>query len=323
MANPRVVFLNGLDRPTLDWVSAHVPQDFTLVPVSGKAAEAEQVSAVREADILMVYRAVPSEGVLRAGSRVRLVQLLAAGYEEMNLALLRELEIPCAQNAGANSWAVADHAVLLMLALYRRLVLADRATREGRWREPITGLNTYEMDGKLVGIVGIGNIGSKVARRVQGFGARVQYYDKYPLPAEREGEANIRRVPLDELFRTSDIVTLHSPLTPETKGLVNDAVLATMKPTAVLINTSRGEIIDEAALARALEQGRLGGAGLDVFQAEPVDPANPLMKLPNVVLTPHSAGTTIDTWQRRLDFAFSNMRRVLSGDKPMALIETT
>jgi phosphoglycerate dehydrogenase-like enzyme len=321
MANPRVVFLHGLDRPTLEWVVAHVPEDFTLVPVSGKGPEAEQIAAVREADVLMVYRAEPSEAVLRAGSRVRLVQLLAAGYEQMNLALLRELNIPCAQNAGANSWAVADHAVLLMLAVYRRLVLADRSAREGRWREPITGLNTYEMDGKLVGILGIGNIGSKVARRVQGFGALVQYYDKYPLSAEREREANVTRVPLDELFRTSDIVTLHSPLTPETKGLVNDNVLATMKPGAVLINTSRGEIIDEAALVRALEQGRLGGAGLDVFHKEPIDPVNPLVRFPNVVLTPHVAGTTVDTWGRRLEFAFSNMRRVIAGERPAALIE--
>jgi phosphoglycerate dehydrogenase-like enzyme len=320
---PNVVFLHGLNRPILEWVTAHVPGDFQVTAVPGTLPEPQIVDAVREADFLMVYRATLADAALRAATRVRLIQLLAAGYDEFNVELMESLNIPCAQNAGANSWAVADHAVLLMLAVYRRLVACDAATRQGRWREPITGLNTYEMDGKLVGIVGIGNVGRKVAQRVQGFGARVQYFDKFPLTPEREREAGVVRVPLDELFRTSDIVTLHTPLTPETTGLVDAEVLATMKSTAVLINTSRGEIVDESALAAALAHGRLGGAGLDVFEREPVDPASPLLTLDNVVLTPHSAGTTVDTWQRRLDFAFGNMRRVGAGEAPLALVTRT
>jgi phosphoglycerate dehydrogenase-like enzyme len=177
------------------------------------------------------------------------------------------------------------------------------------------------MDGKLVGIFGIGNVGSKVARRVQGFGASVQYYDKYPPPPEREQALGVVPVSQADLFRTSDIVTLHTPLTPETRRLVNRDVLATMKPTAVLVNTSRGEIIDEQALAAALREGRLAGAGLDVFDKEPVDPHHPLLALDNVVASPHSAGTTIDTWQRRLDFAFGNMRRVAAGEAPLARVD--
>jgi phosphoglycerate dehydrogenase-like enzyme len=320
MAKAKVVLLHGLDKPTLDWVVAHVPDDFALTPVSGKLPEPAIVEAARDAEFLMVYRASLSDTVLKAAPNVRLVQLLAAGYDGVNLESMRALNIPCAQNAGANSWAVADYAVLLMLAVYRRLVLADRSTREGRWRQPITGLNTYEMDGKLVGVLGIGNIGSKVARRVQGFGARVQYYDKFLLSPQREQEIGVARVSMDELFRTSDIVTLHSPLTPETHNLVNADVLASMKPTAVIINTSRGEIIDEAALVAALQQGRLAGAGLDVFEKEPVDAANALLALENVVVSPHSAGTTIDTWGRRLEFAFGNMRRVGAGEAPLALV---
>jgi phosphoglycerate dehydrogenase-like enzyme len=320
MAQAKVVFLHGLTRPILEWIIAHVPEDFSLTPVSGKLPETEVTEAVKDAEFLMVYRADLPDPVLKAAARVRLVQLLEAGYDRINVGLMRQMRIPCAQNAGVNSWAVADHALLLMLAVYRRLVVADRATREGRWREPITGLNTYEMEGKLVGIFGIGNIGSKVARRVQGFGARVQYYDKYPLSPEREQEIGVVRVSMEDLFRTSDIVTLHTPLTAETHKLVNSDILAQMKPTAVLINTSRGEVIDEGALATALQQRRIAGAGLDVFEREPVDPANPLLKLDNVVVTPHSAGTTIDTWSRRLEFAFGNMRRVGAGEAPLALV---
>ena len=320
MTKARVVLLHGLRRPTLEWIAAHVPDDFQLTIVSGELPEDEIVEATRDADYIMVYRAQLTDRVLKSAAKVRLVQLLAAGHQGVNPKLMREMGIPCAQNAGANSWAVADYAVLLMLAVYRRLILVDASTRAGRWRAPVNGLNTYELDGKLVGILGIGNIGSKVARRVQGFGARVQYYDKFPLSPEREQEAGVVRVTLDELFRTSDIVTLHMPLTPETNRLVSREVLAAMKPTAVLINTSRGEIIDEGALTEALQAGRLIGAGLDVYEKEPIDPASPLLKLENVVLSPHSAGTTLDAWHRRLEFAFANMRRVAAGETPLGLV---
>jgi phosphoglycerate dehydrogenase-like enzyme len=261
-----------------------------------------------------------SDRVLRSAKKARLVQGLSAGYDSVNLKLLSELNIPCANNGGANSWAVADHAVLAMLTLYRRMIAADRATREGRWREAIDGTNTFEMANKVVGVMGFGNIGQKVARRVQAFDAKVQYYDKFPLKPEREKELDVKRVSLDELFRTSDIITCHAPLTNDTRHVVNRARLATMKPTALLINTSRGEVVDEAALLEALQQKRIAGAGLDVFEKEPVDPANPLLRMENVVVvSPHSAGTTWDTWFRRAEFAYANMKRVWAGQPPQAV----
>jgi lactate dehydrogenase-like 2-hydroxyacid dehydrogenase len=248
-----------------------------------------------------------------------LVQILSAGYDNMNLKLLRELKIPCANNGGANSWAVADHVVLLILSLYRRLLASDQATRAGRWNAPIDGMNTYEMAGKLVGILGFGNIGRKVARRVQGFDATVQYYDMYPLPPERERELKVKRVSLEELFRTSDVITCHAPLTRDTRHVVNREHLAMMKPTAVLINTSRGPVVDEAALLEALQHKRIAGAGLDVFEKEPVDPNNPLLGMENTVVTSHTAGTTWDTWFRRAEFAYQNMKRVWEGEPPQAV----
>jgi phosphoglycerate dehydrogenase-like enzyme len=248
-----------------------------------------------------------------------MVQILSAGYDSINLKLLRELKIPCANNGGANSWAVADYAVLAMLSLYRRLAAADQAVREGRWSAAIDGMNTFEMAGKVVGVLGFGNIGQKVARRVQAFDATVQYYDKFPLAPERERELNAKRVTLEELFRTSDIISCHAPLTNETRHVVNRERLAKMKPSAILINTSRGPVVDEAALTEALQRKRIAGAGIDVFEKEPVDPANPLLKLENVVVSPHSAGTTWNTWFRRADFAYKNMKRVWEGQPPQAV----
>src|SRR5262245_36175118 len=281
--------------------------------------EEKQIEAVKDADFVLWFSAKMSDRVLRSATKARLVQGLSAGYDSVNLKLLRELNIPCANNGGANSWAVADQAVLAMLTLYRRLPAADKATREGRWREAIDGTSTFEMANKVVGVMGFGNIGQKVARRVQAFDATVQYYDKFPLKPERERELNVRRVSLDELFRTSDIVTCHAPLTNDTRHVVNRARLATMKPAALLINPSRGEVVDEAALCEALRDKRIAGAGLDVFEQEPVDPANPLLKLDNVVVAPHSAGTTWDTWFRRAEFAYANMKRVWAGQPPLAV----
>ncbi|MCZ6769485.1 MAG: NAD(P)-dependent oxidoreductase [Acidobacteria bacterium] len=321
MSQAQVVFLHGLNQKTVDLITSCAPEGFTITEVEGNLCEEDQIKTVQNADFLMVYRAAVSDGLLRAASKLRLVQLLAAGYDSMQLTLLRELGIPCANNGGANSWTVADHTVLLMLSLYKRLILADRATREGRWREPIDGFNTFEMANKQIGILGIGNIGRKVAQRVQAFDAQVQYYDKYPLEPARERELKVKRVALQELFHTSDIVSCHTALTPETHHLINRESLALMKPTALLINTSRGAVVEEGALIEALQEGRIAGAGLDVFEKEPVERDNPLLRMENVVVTPHSAGTTWNTWCRRAEFAYRNMQRVLEGHPPLAMVQ--
>ncbi len=320
MNKPRVVFLHGLQQRLVDMILSCSPDGFTTIAVDGKSPQQQQVESVREADFIMMYRAKLTRDVLCAASKVRLLQLLAAGYESVNLNLLRELGIPCANNGGANSWAVADQAVLMMLSLYRRMLATDRDVRAGRWNSGIDGMNTFEMANKVVGILGFGNIGQKVARRLQGFDAPVQYYDMIRPPSEREQELGARFVSLDELFRTSDILTLHAPLTPDTRHVVNQERLAKMKRSAILINTSRGALVDEAALVRALSAKQIAGAGIDAFDPEPVEPGNPLLALDNVVLSPHCAGTTADTWVRRGNFAYQNFARVWSGQPALAIV---
>lgn len=321
MPDAKVVFLHGLHQRIVEAIISFNPAGFTTIVVDGKTPEEQQIDAVKGADFIMVFRAKLTDRILRSAARARLVQLLSAGYDSMNLKLLRELNVPCANNGGANSWAVADHAVLAMLSLYRRLIAADRAVKEGRWSAAIDGMNTFEMANKVVGVLGFGNIGQKVARRVQAFDATVQYYDKFPLSPEHERELKARRVSLEDLFRTSDIISCHAPLTADTRHVVNRERLAMMKPTALLINTSRGPVVDEAALFEALQKKRIAGAGLDVFEKEPVDPGNPLLKLENVVVSPHSAGTTWDTWFRRAEFAYQNMNRVWEGHPPQAVAQ--
>lgn len=321
MASPKVAFITGLSEQIVEVVLGYNPEGWTTEVVRGDSPLEDQKRAVEDADFIMVYRAHLHDEVLRAAGNVRVVQTLAAGYDSLNLLLMRELEVPCCNNAGANSLAVADHAVLLMLALYKQLIAADRSTRGGHWSQPISGANTFEMSGKLVGILGLGNIGRQVAKRVQGFDSRVQYFDLFPQSPERELELNVTRVGLEELFATSDIVTCHTPLTPATRHIVSRDLITTMKPAAILINTSRGPVVDESALIEALSEGHIAGAGLDVFETEPVDPDNPLLSMDNVVVTPHSAGTTWDTWFRRAEFAYRNMKGVWDGNPPMAVAQ--
>ena len=321
MPSPKVAFITGLPEEIVEVVVGHNPDGWTTEVVRGDTPLSEQKAAVADADFIMVYRASLHDDTLRSAAKARVVQNLAAGYDSMNLRLMRELEIPCCNNGGANSLAVADHAVLLMLTLYKQLMAAHGATRAGRWSQPITGSNTFEMAEKLVGVLGLGNIGRQVARRVQGFDANVQYFDLFPLSPERERELDVTRVGLEELFETSDIITCHTPLTRDTRHIVSRELIARMKPTAILVNTSRGPAVDESALIDALRDNRIAGAGLDVFENEPVSPDNPLLSMDNVVVTPHSAGTTWDTWFRRAEFAYRNMKGIWDGDPPMAVAQ--
>ena len=321
MSSPKVAFVTGLPEQVVDVVLGYNPEGWTTEVVYRDTPLEEQKRVAADADFIMVYRASLHDDVLRAAEGVRMVQVLSAGYDSMNLRLMRDLEVPCCNNGGANSRAVADHAVLLMLAVYKQLMAAEQSTREGRWSQPITGMNTFEMADKLVGILGLGNIGRQVARRVQGFEAKVQYHDLFPLTSELESELGVTRVGIRELFETSDIISVHTPLTPGTRHIVSSELIGLMKPTAMLVNTSRGPVVDESALTDALREGQIGAAGLDVFEKEPIDEDNPLLSMGNVVVTPHSAGTTWDTWFRRAEFAYENMQGVWNGDAPMAVAQ--
>ena len=183
-----------------------------------------------------------------------------------------------------------------------------------------SGVSTYALHGKTVGIVGFGKIGRQVARLLQPFGVRILYADAVPATAEVERELAATRMELDDLLRSADVVTLHVPLNEHTHHLIGPRELGLMKPTALLVNTCRGPVVDEAALLDPLQARRIAGAALDVLEEEPAKSGHPLFGLDNVLLTPHTAGVTYDTWARRGEFIMRNIQRVANGQAPLAAV---
>ena len=314
----KVVFFNGQGEQVADIFQGMCPEGFEVAWRPHRASDEEKRPLVQDMDFLVLHPAELSGDLLREAKGLRLIQLLTAGYDKIDLGLAGELGIPVATNGGANAWAVAEHAITLLLGVYKRLIPSDRAMREGRWRQSITGFSIIEVAGKTVGLIGAGNIGRKVARRLAAFETSIIYYDVVPAP-DIEKELGARRVSLDEVLREADIITLHLPLMRETRGLIGQRELAMMKATAVLLNTSRGEVVDEEALVEALREKRIAGAGLDVFHQEPLSADSPLVQMENVVLSPHIGGHSYEAWFRRSSFAWENMQRVAAGEAPVSL----
>src|SRR5882724_9747573 len=209
---------------------------------------------------------------------------------------------------------------MLMLTVCRKVVWQHASVSGGRWRSNGPAPRMYELFDKTIGIVGLGTIGKKVARLARAFGMRVQYYDIARLSEDAEDTLGVRFRLLRELIRSSDVLTLHVPLNASTRHMIGADELALMKPTAILINTCRGPVVDEAALHASLNAGKIFGAGLDVFDAEPPPADNPLLRLDNVVLTAHFAGPTWDNHVARFRNAFDNVQRVARGEPPLWVV---
>jgi phosphoglycerate dehydrogenase-like enzyme len=292
-----------------------------LHQLPSNASVTDIATAMREAEYLLGFvRFLPDEAYTQA-RRLKLVQVLSAGYDRVNIAGARAARVPICSNGGANSVAVAEHAIMLMLAVYRKLVLYHQNVAAGRWMQGVPRTeDVFELEGKTVGLVGLGNIGQQVAKRLRGFDVKVIYYDAFRRPPEEEAQFNVQYVPLETLLETADVVSLHVPLNHDTQGMIDARALARMKPKAILINTCRGEVVQEEALIDALRQGRILAAGLDTQAKEPADPENPLLTLPNVTLTPHSAGPTVDSFRKRFHNGYANIQRVASGQPPLWVI---
>ena len=257
----------------------------------------------------------------RSAPNMKLVQLLSAGYDRVDIEAARKAKVPVSNNGGANAIAVAEHTIMLILAVLKRVVRFHNDVVAGKWR--VGGFDdqrVYELSRKTLGIVGLGNIGKKVARRAAAFDMVVQYYDIARLTEAEEDALGVRFVLLPELLRTSDVVSLHVPLDDSTRHLLGAREFAQMKPGAILINTCRGPVVDEAALHAALKSGQVAGAGLDVLVEEPPATNHALFSLPNVTLTPHSAGPTWENWTARFRNGFDNIQRVAAGRAPKWVI---
>ena len=287
-------------------------ESFDIVPCP-EADDARLAALLPEAEVLLLHVLKPATAAIIAQAPLlRLIQKIGVGVNTIDLAAARARGIAVANMPGTNTPAVAEATLLLMLAALRNLAGLDRACRAGRgWAAgPALQDSAGELRGRIVGLIGAGMVPRMLVPILHGFGARPVYCSRAAHP-----ELGIPRVGLDELFATADIVSLHLPLVPETERLIDGAALARMKPGAILVNTARGGLVDEAALVAALTRGRLRAAGLDVFAEEPVPPDNPLLRLDNVVLMPHVAWLTPETLDRSLDIAFENMRRLRNGSE--------
>jgi len=295
------------------------PLGFDLVVVDSN--DPAYRTALADAKYMVCYPNVPlSTQFYAAAPNVRLIQLLSAGYDAVDLDAARKAKVPVANNGGANAISVAEHALMLMLTVARRVVWQHASVSGGRWRGNGPAPAMYELYDKTLGIVGLGTIGKKVARYAKAFGMRVTYYDIARLTEEEEDKVGVKFRLLRELLRSSDFVSLNVPLNDSTRHMIGAAELALMKPTAILVNTCRGPVIDERALTKALSERKIFGAGLDVFDQEPPPADNPLLKLDNVVLTAHFAGPTSDNHVARFRNAFDNVQRVERGEAPLWIV---
>ncbi len=311
---PLVFCVDFLPPAIRELIAGQKPEDLDLF-FAETPTEEERVAKAREADYILCSWTPVSGRVMEAAAKLKLIQKYGIGVDKIDLKVAASRGVPVCIAAGVNAVAVAETTIVLMLAVYKRLCVAHNSLRAGQWLKWELRTGCHELWKKTVGLLGGGSIGRAVAKRLShGFECRVVYYDVCRLPQETERTLGMVYTPMEELLRQSDIVSLHLPLLPETRGLIGVKEFAMMKPTAVLINTARGGVVDEPALIEALQKGTIAGAGLDVFATEPPDRDNPLLQMDSVVVTPHNGGGTVDTMKRIVGHAFENILRVEHGE---------
>ncbi|OLE36870.1 MAG: hypothetical protein AUG00_09645 [Candidatus Rokubacteria bacterium 13_1_20CM_2_70_7] len=291
------------------------------VVVTDDPTEEAMMKTAAEADgILFRIRPRCTAALLAACKKLKVIGRHGVGLDTVDIPAATRLGIAVVHAPGSNSQAVAEHALMLMLACVKRTLPVDRLTRAGDWSAKQRAVGNTELSGKTLGIVGVGNIGRRVAKFAGAVGMRVLAYDKY-VPADEVRRRGAEPVgSLDELLRQVDVLTCHTPLTEETRQMINARTLALMKEGAIYINTSRGGVQDERALFEALTRGKLGAAGIDVFEEEPTPVDNPLLNLQNVVVSSHVAGVTKEANRQMGVQVAGEMLRVLRGEKPQVLV---
>ncbi len=294
--------------------------DLEVVDVH-RQPEEKIVEAVAAADVLLgdyTFATPITRNVARAARKARLIQQPSVGYNHIDLEACRQAGLKVANIPGANDVAVAEHTIMMALTLLKQVMMFHRETLKANWlrKNGMLGVAIPELMGKTYGLIGMGRTGKAVAERLVPFGVKLLYYDIKRLTTEEENRYKASYAELAEILKTSDIISLHLPLTPETENLIGQKELEQMKPSAILINVARGELVDEKALAMALRENKIAAAGIDVFRAEPVASDNPLLGLENVLLTPHIAGVTTEATGRIFTLTIANVVKVLKGGEP-------
>jgi len=316
MSRHRVYVARRLPDPAMDRLRQHV--DMTVWPTDELPPPREVL--LREAavsDGLLSLLTDRIDGaLLDAAPRVRVVSNYAVGYDNIDVAAATSRGVVVTNTPGVLTETVADFAITLLLAVARRVVESDRYTREGRWKswEPLLFLG-QDLYGATLGLVGLGRIGAAVAKRAHGFDMRILYHDVVRRE-DLEHDLGLEFTSLEDLLRRSDFISVHTPLTPQTRHLISTDQFRLMKRTAVLVNTARGPIVDPDALYRALADRQIWGAGLDVFEVEPVPADHPLLRLDNIIVAPHIASASVETRAKMALMAVDNLLAALGGQRP-------
>lgn len=298
----------------LQIVQSETPEGFDIRFLPEQTQDA-LIAEVASADyILAGGRLKISREVLDEAEKLKMIQRSGVGLDALDLDAIKDHGIPLYVNQGVNAESVAEHTLLLMLACLRKLTVINRNTKNGIWKKQEQGVQTAELKGKTVGIIGMGSIAKTLVELLKPFRAKILYNNLIQMPAEFEEDNNMRFVGMEELLRNSDIVAIHCALTPETRNLINEASLGKMKDGAILINTARGEIVDPLAAAVALRSGKLSYAAFDVHSKEPIPDDYPLKEIDNVILTPHIAGVTGDSFRAMMHDAFRNIEYFEKGE---------
>lgn len=303
------LLVTGMDF-LIDWVGQQIKS--AEIVCTSDVSEENLSKMAKDADgiLYMQIQSYPiTRGIIEAGSRLKFIQSAGVGYELIDLDAATENLVVVMNSPTGNTISVAEHAVALILAAAKNILPAHKSVVDGNWRIMDWSVELWK---KSLGIVGFGRIGREVAKRMKGFEMDLLIYDPY-LRKEEIAKMGGKKVDLNTLLKESDVVAIHSPLTKETKHLIGEKQLALMKDSAILVNAARGEVIDEKALYKALDEGKIRSAGLDVFEKEPVDKDNPLLTLGNVVLTPHTAAQTQEAIGRLMRQNGEQVEKALNG----------
>jgi D-3-phosphoglycerate dehydrogenase / 2-oxoglutarate reductase len=294
-------------------------EEIAQVVYAAGHSEDEIAAAASDMDAIIIRnKGFLSESVFEKAKRLKCVARHGVGVDNIDVKAATRRKLPVCFAPGANTESVAEHAILLMLAVGKRTAYLDREVRKGRWWELRT-LEFFEMKGRSVGLIGLGRIGSRVADLAQAFGMKVFAHDPFISPEEMEARG-VTPLGRDELLKSCDVVSLHLPLLPESRKLLGAREFGMMKEGAILINTGRGGLVDEEALCSALRSGRLFGAGLDVTDPEPPSPQNPLFGLDSVIFSPHMAAHSTTSMRNMAVFAAEQVVKVLKGERPTFIV---
>ncbi|MBX5321214.1 MAG: glyoxylate reductase [Candidatus Bathyarchaeota archaeon] len=321
MAKPKVYVTRELPERGMKIIRERFEAE--VWPEYGPPPKETIIEKARDVDALVTLLSDKIDAeVFDAAPKLKIVAQMAVGFDNIDVGEATKRGIYVTNTPGVLTETTADFAWALLMAVARRVVEADRYVRTGQWKvswhpSMLLGRDVYDA---TLGIVGAGRIGTAVARRAKGFNMKILYYDVVPMPPEIEKELDAKRVDLDTLFKESDFVSIHVPLIKETYHLVNEEKLRLMKKTAYLINNSRGPVVDEKALYKALKEGWIAGAALDVFEQEPTPMDNPLLRLDNVVVAPHISSASHETRSRMAEMVAENLVAFFEGKQPPNLV---